>query len=306
MALRTPPLQPRSQFGSYWGVYANGTTALPNQSANVLPASIFFLEAGDVAFVAGGGLYQCDSPGTAGGGDAVWSAVGGSAGPALVEGVRDFTGADYLESPIGAYPGVGTGFTVAALVRPRRQNVGDEVIAHTANTFVNHTGWILGHLDTFGYYFSLGDGVGSVQFIIGPASSVFANAGKLALIHGVYTAGGEVRGYANGSRTPGTVPQAFAATGGTMRVGVGPFNILPAEEIDILGVAYIERGLTDDEAFEHWNACAEAQELVQGALVWDELNRGSVVAGVVPSAVGGVALLEVGTLVNTDVPIVWR
>lgn len=304
MALRTPPLQLRSQFGSYWGSYANGSTALPNQSANALPVNLFALEAGDVAYAAGS-LWLCTSPGTAGGGDATWIAVG-SSGPALVEGVRGFTGANYLESPVGAYPGVSTGFTVAALVRPRRQNVGDEVIAHTANTFVNHTGWILGHLDTFGYYFSLGDGVGSVQFIIGPANSVFANAGKLALIHGVYTAGGEVRGYANGSRTPGTVPQAFAATGGTMRVGVGPFNILPAEEIDILGVAYIERGLTDDEAFEHWNACAEAQELVQGALAWDELNRGSVVAGVVPSAVGGVALSEVGALVNTDVPIVWR
>lgn len=74
MATRTPPLQTRSQFGAYWGAFAN-TTLLPNASGAPLAASLFVLEAGDVAFLSGNTLFKCDSPGTAGGGDATWSPV---------------------------------------------------------------------------------------------------------------------------------------------------------------------------------------------------------------------------------------
>lgn len=304
MALRTPPLQTRSQFGRSWGNFASAT-ALPNASGAPLGAPFFsILEVGDTAYsVADGATYTCTSVGTVGGGDAVWSSGGGVV---LVDGVRGFSGADYLQAIAGSLPGVAGGFTVALLVRPRRQDVGDETIAGTANNFVNHTGWLFGHLATLGYYFSVGDGASNTQFILGPANTVFANAGKFALLHGVYTAGGEVRGYVNGSRLPGSVPQAFVASGNPCLIGLDPFGILPAEEIDIFGIAYIEQGLDDDECFEHWNACAEAGELVQGALAWDELNTGSLIAGALPSQVGGVSFSEIGALTNTDAPLVWR
>ena len=77
MATRTPGLQSRSQYGSYWGQYASAA-ALPNASGNPLANPYFAqLEAGDIAFVTGGTLYVCTSAGTLGGADAAWSAVGG-------------------------------------------------------------------------------------------------------------------------------------------------------------------------------------------------------------------------------------
>lgn len=76
MATRTPGLQTRSQFGNYWGVYATAPL-LPNASIpSALAAPQFKLEQGDIAYVQGVGFYQCDSAGTAGAGDAVWSQIG--------------------------------------------------------------------------------------------------------------------------------------------------------------------------------------------------------------------------------------
>lgn len=73
MASRTPPLQTRSQFGSYWGVFADSFTSLPNQSGNVLTAAQFVLEAGDTAYSTEDRRpCVCVDPGTAGGGDAEW------------------------------------------------------------------------------------------------------------------------------------------------------------------------------------------------------------------------------------------
>lgn len=73
MASRTPPLQLRSQFTPYWGVYADSFVSLPNQSGNVLPANRFVLEAGDVAYSTEDARPAvCINPGTAGGGDAEW------------------------------------------------------------------------------------------------------------------------------------------------------------------------------------------------------------------------------------------
>ena len=72
MATRTPGLQARSQYGSYWGQYANAA-ALPNASGNPLANPYFAqLEAGDTALVTGVGTFTCTNPGTLGGGDAVW------------------------------------------------------------------------------------------------------------------------------------------------------------------------------------------------------------------------------------------
>jgi hypothetical protein len=77
MPTRTPKLQTRSQYNPHWGVYANPGT-LPNASGAPLLAADFTLEAGDVAYVTGSGLYVCVSPGTVGGADATWTAVGGA------------------------------------------------------------------------------------------------------------------------------------------------------------------------------------------------------------------------------------
>lgn len=81
MANRTPNLQTRSQYNPYWGVYANSSTALPNQSGNTLSGGIFTkLEVGDTAFVTGDSLWVCTNVGTDGGGDAVWESLGGGGG----------------------------------------------------------------------------------------------------------------------------------------------------------------------------------------------------------------------------------
>jgi len=87
MSTRTPGVQDRSQYHSYWGVYANGTTALPNQSANPLssPGEFDKLEAGDIAYSSGTpGLFVCVSPGGASATPAAtWSALG-SGGAATI------------------------------------------------------------------------------------------------------------------------------------------------------------------------------------------------------------------------------
>lgn len=75
MSTRNPSLQTRSQYQNFWGVYATANV-LPNAAGFALVAAKFVLEAGDFAYVTGAGMYQCDSPGTAGGADAVWSAIG--------------------------------------------------------------------------------------------------------------------------------------------------------------------------------------------------------------------------------------
>lgn len=82
MATRTPGSsalfpggQPRQLVHEYWGVYPS-IADLPNGSGNVLTAPEFTLEQGDTAYVPGVGICQCDSAGTPGGSDAVWSAAG--------------------------------------------------------------------------------------------------------------------------------------------------------------------------------------------------------------------------------------
>lgn len=93
MSTRTPGLQPRSQYHSYWGIYANGSTLLPNQSANPLasPGEFDKLEEGDIAYsndTGNEGLYVCTDPGGAAATPAatwVMLAMGG----AVVQTIRD-------------------------------------------------------------------------------------------------------------------------------------------------------------------------------------------------------------------------
>lgn len=108
MATRTPGLQTRSQFHRYWGAFADGVSGLPNQAGNPLVAAQFTLEAGDAAFntgtVAGApGEYVCFDPGTAGGGDAVWSLVGPGAGTTVATRLESSPGA--FTAPAGSAPG---------------------------------------------------------------------------------------------------------------------------------------------------------------------------------------------------------
>jgi hypothetical protein len=76
MARRTPNLQTRSQYGSYWGVYATALV-LPNTAGAPVAAPKFDLEEGDIAYVQGVGMYQCTSQGGAGAAPpAVWAQIG--------------------------------------------------------------------------------------------------------------------------------------------------------------------------------------------------------------------------------------
>lgn len=75
MAGRSPSQQPRGLFTPKWGNYAAG--ALPNEAGNPLAAPLFgILEPGDLAYdTTQETLCVCLSPGTVGGGDAVWVAT---------------------------------------------------------------------------------------------------------------------------------------------------------------------------------------------------------------------------------------
>lgn len=92
MASRTPPLQSRSQFHSHWGSFAS-VGVLPNTIGEVLQADKFVLQAGDLAYVEGAGTFTCVDPGTAGGGDAVWTSDSGILWKWNETDVSQFTGA---------------------------------------------------------------------------------------------------------------------------------------------------------------------------------------------------------------------
>jgi len=86
MARRTPPLQSRTKFHAYWGIYDNAPN-LPNATGNPLTGNAYTaLEPGDTAYLLTGGpaglpaTFVCTSAGTAGGGDAVWVPVAMAAG----------------------------------------------------------------------------------------------------------------------------------------------------------------------------------------------------------------------------------
>ena len=128
MALRTPPLQLRSQYNPYWGAFANSFTALPNQSGNILAAAQFVLEEGDVAYSnEDDRLCVCVSPGTAGGGDAEWILVDGGtsafANRAIVVAGANVTTQTGIGVNISGSPGgiAARAFTPASAVYLERQ-----------------------------------------------------------------------------------------------------------------------------------------------------------------------------------------
>lgn len=93
MSKRTPTLQSRSQFHSYWGQYTS-TVTLPNALYWVGTSDqVAALEAGDTAFVTSAGLFQCMDPGTPGSHDAVWTQIGGTSSYSQAE-------IDFGEKPI--------------------------------------------------------------------------------------------------------------------------------------------------------------------------------------------------------------
>jgi len=233
--------------------------------------------------------------------------VGGnpSGGAVNFDAVRGFSGSDYMTATTSDYQGDPTGYSLAVLARPRRRDPVDSVLLHTANTFINHTGYLVGWQVTQGFYFSSGDGVSAPQFILGPAGSLFANAGKLCLLHCIFD-GTNIYGAVNGSRAAGGAASSFTATGIAPVIGLGPFGIAEAADFEILGVAYLAGVLTDDQVIDHWAAVADARAWVDGGISWDELNGGALAPGW-PSLNGGAATFSVtGTLTDTEVPPVWR
>lgn len=122
MATRTPSLQTRSQYGSYWGVYANAA-ALPNVGTIAPANKIRPLEQGDIAYVVGAGFYQCDAPGVTAPPDglAVWSAVGGAGSqdrfaPTFLVGntAAGDSAVAYSSGGFNYYPDTGNGAQIAA------------------------------------------------------------------------------------------------------------------------------------------------------------------------------------------------
>lgn len=232
--------------------------------------------------------------------------VGGnpSGGAVNFDAVRGFSGSDYMTATTSDYQGDPTGYSLAVLARPRRRDPIDSVLLHTANTFINHTGYLVGWQVTQGFYFSSGDGVSAPQFILGP-SSLYATAGKLCLLHCIFD-GTNTYGAVNGSRAAGGAASSFVATGIAPVVGLGPFGIAEAADFEILGVAYLTGVLTDDQIIDHWTAVADARAWVDGGIGWDELNGGALAPGW-PSLNGGSTTFSVtGTLSDTEVPPVWR
>ena len=101
MSARTPGLQPRSQYHSYWGQFVwnaagsdAGAANLPNDTANPLPNPEFSkLETGDIASTTDGavdaniGLWVCYDVGTVSGSDAKWRRLDNNA--VITQTIRD-------------------------------------------------------------------------------------------------------------------------------------------------------------------------------------------------------------------------
>lgn len=122
MATRTPSLQTRSQYGNFWGIYANAA-ALPNVGTIAPANKIRPLEQGDIAYVVGTGFYQCDAPGVTAPPDglAVWSSMAGAAGqdrfaPTFLVGntAAGDSAVAYSSAGFNYYPDTGNGAQIAA------------------------------------------------------------------------------------------------------------------------------------------------------------------------------------------------
>lgn len=129
MAVRTPGLQPRSEYHAYWGVYPS-RVGLPNGTGNILNTVQFVLEAGDTAYVTGSGMYVCGGAGTAGGGDAAWLRVDTA------------TAAVDVEIDFGSLPAWEQEFVVVdALVSPSSRVVAWQSSAPATGRVGNDTAW---------------------------------------------------------------------------------------------------------------------------------------------------------------------
>lgn len=114
MSTRTPGIQQRSQYQSYWGRFIwntagvlpsfggrtadPGSQGLPNAPNNIISAAEYVkLEAGDIAATASFsvptgteyGLWTCIFPGTSGGGDAVWVRCDNTSSGGAIQTIRD-------------------------------------------------------------------------------------------------------------------------------------------------------------------------------------------------------------------------
>ena len=88
MAKRSP-----QEHHPYWGQYPNAAQ-LPNVAGS--PIQSAYLEVGDIAYVTGTGMYQCDDESL---GAASWSSLGAGSIAGLQSSI-DLPGMDYVQQPV--------------------------------------------------------------------------------------------------------------------------------------------------------------------------------------------------------------
>lgn len=269
MASRTPPLQGRSQFHSHWGEFASAA-ALPNGSGAPLPATQFVLQAGDLAYVTGSGVYYCVSPGVAGGADAVWTLLG-SPIPAVpyVEGLA----ASGYQALSADMPG-GDAFTVSVLVCLENMDSSGDLLNYRDGV----GGYRLWYDGQFRFEVVTAGGVRTVSFnpnVPNFGSFSFLFPRKWVMFTGRHTGdpGSSLTGlFANGY----SVSSLFSATSGvyvppvagTPNILVGQGGVDPALSTRLEGVAYSTAFLTSTQIATLFDATYHAGQIVQsGGLI---------------------------------------
>lgn len=270
MALRTPGLQPRSQFAAYWGSFAN-PRVLPNAAGAPLSASLFALEAGDEAYCENTSCrYVCESPGTAGGGDAIWH----PSGPVIANYVTTPTIGDFYQAAAGNGDG-GADFLVAVWQR----DVGPDILSPGQRYHIASGGkWeIFWNFGVLGYTFI--DGTGANTINLG-ATAAFANnifyvieRDNLLMLRVTGGAGtATIRGYSNGVQFFSNLaanPGVGAGTAGLKLGGQGAFGA--AFRGGVQGAAYLDGTVTDAQIRDFTEACFRAGGIVDGGIAWTSL-----------------------------------
>jgi hypothetical protein len=309
MATRTPTVQARSQHHRDWGNYANGTTALPNQSANPLAAATFgILEVGDTAYAAGA-RYTCTAVGTVGGGDAVWTTP---SGVITADVLGTFSAGNQFDAGAGDLPGVQTGFLASVLCELTRVNTAvGQGLFRNSNFAVD--GWAIGIEPNLQFEVAFADGVtpGMVfarNLSLDPlADSLFVGMGLVLVVLRVVPNGlnNDVELWVQGRHVLTTAnARPIVPAAGAPQIGVGPFGNVAAET-GILGVQYLDGTLTDDQLREHFAACLAAVDVVdppgQGWTSWST-KRGAPGATWAPSDGVGPTFNRTGALTVTTRP----
>jgi hypothetical protein len=311
MATRTPTVQARSQHHRDWGNYANGTTALPNQSANPLASDTFgILEVGDTAYAAGA-RYTCTAVGTVGGGDAVWATPGGG-GTITADVLGTFSAGNQLDAGAGDLPGVQTGFLASVLCELTRVNTaGGQGLFRNSDFGVD--GWAIAIEGNLQFEVSFCDGITPPMVFARnlpldvERDSLFVGLGLVLVVLRVVPNGlnNDIELWVQGRHvlmTAGAGPIVPAA--GAPQIGVGPFGNVAAET-GILGVQYLDGTLTDDQLREHFAACLAAVDVVdppgQGWTSWS-VKRGAPGATWAPSDGVGPTFTRTGVLTTTTRP----